>query len=269
MSEMIIYRIYNKVNSKCYIGQSVNSFNERYRGGKWWEHTHNEILINSIHKYGIDSFDFEILEENVETIEKLNDLEKFYAQKFNSYRPHGYNIRGCGDNRFVDDELKLHLSTFRKGTNYVPKNKKSSIYKGVYWRERKKSWQVRFDNNQLQKIKYCNSEIEAAETYDKISLYIFGDKAYINFEEKRSDYLLCGLEKFYNDFFSTKKRRKYPTKDDSDLLYLITPMIWKMSVPEISKKINITERRIHLCIKKHKIESPSKNYWQKINQKND
>lgn len=29
MSEMIIYRIYNKVNSKCYIGQSVNSFNER------------------------------------------------------------------------------------------------------------------------------------------------------------------------------------------------------------------------------------------------
>lgn len=252
---MIIYRIYNKINSKCYIGQSVNSFNERYSGGKWWEHTHNEILINSIHKYGIDSFDFEILEENIDTIDKLNDLEKLYAQKFNSYRPYGYNIRGCGENKFVDDEMKLHLSTFRKGTDYRPKNKKSSIYKGVYWRESKKSWQVRFDNNQLKKLKYCNSEIEAAETYDKISLYLFGEKSYINFEEKRSDYLSYDLEKFYQEFFLTKKRRKYPTKDDSELLCLITPLLCKMSVREISKKINITERRIHWCIKKNRIKN--------------
>lgn len=264
---MIIYRIYNKVNSKCYIGQSVNSFNERYRGGKWWEHTHNEILINSIHKYGIDSFDFEILEENVETIEKLNDLEKLYAQKFNSYRPNGYNIRGCGDNRFVDDELKLHLSTFRKGTDYMPKNKKSSIYKGVYWREGKKSWQVRFDNNQLKKSKYCNSEMEAAETYDKVAIYLFGNDCFINFEDKRNEYLNDDLGKFYNEFLDTKKRRKYPIKDDTELLDKIKPLIWEMSVPEISRTLNISERRIHWCIKKHKIESPCKNYWQKINQK--
>lgn len=29
---MIIYRIFNKINGKSYIGQSVVSFNKRYRG---------------------------------------------------------------------------------------------------------------------------------------------------------------------------------------------------------------------------------------------
>lgn len=266
---MIIYRIFNKINYKCYIGQSVNNFNERYCGGKWWKYTHNEILMNSIKKYGLEAFDFEILEENVETIEHLNYLEEYYAGKFNSYRPNGYNIRGCGGNRFLDDELKLVFSNIRKGTSYSPKNKKSSIYKGVYWRSSKKSWQVRFDNNQLKKTKYCSTEIEAAETYDKVSLYLFGHKSFINFEEKRSDYLSLDLEKYYKEFLKVKSRRKYPIKNDVELMNLIEPLLWKMSVPEISKEINVTERRIHCCIKKYALDSPPKNYWQKNRKKND
>ena len=47
---MIIYRIFNKINGKSYIGQSVNSFDKRYKGNKWWKYTHNEILKNSIMK---------------------------------------------------------------------------------------------------------------------------------------------------------------------------------------------------------------------------
>jgi hypothetical protein len=31
---MIIYRILNKINNKSYIGQSVLTFNKRYRGGE-------------------------------------------------------------------------------------------------------------------------------------------------------------------------------------------------------------------------------------------
>jgi group I intron endonuclease len=266
---MIIYRIFNKINSKSYIGQSVNNFNERYKGGKWWKYTHNEILSNSVNKYGLGSFDFEILVENVETIEKLNSLEIYYAEKFDAYRPNGYNIRGCGDNKFLDDELKSRLSNTRKGTSYAPKNKRVSIYKGVYWRVSKKTWQVRFDNNQLRKVKYCGSEIEAAEIYDKVSLYLFGDKAFINFDEKRQHYLSLNLEKFYIEFLRIKKRRKYPIKDDSELMNLIKPLLWKMPVPEISKKINVTSRRIHCCIKKYELSSPPKNYWQKNRKKND
>ena len=72
---MVIYRIYNKKDGKSYIGQSVNSFNKRYRGGDWYKHTHNEILINSVNKYGIENFNYEILEDNVSSIEELNLLE--------------------------------------------------------------------------------------------------------------------------------------------------------------------------------------------------
>lgn len=53
---MIIYRILNIKNGKSYIGQSVNSFKKRYRGGKWWIHTHNDILKNALNKYGLENF---------------------------------------------------------------------------------------------------------------------------------------------------------------------------------------------------------------------
>jgi len=165
------------------------SFNKRYRGD-WLKYTHNPILKNSVNKYGVDNFDFEIIEDNVKDIDELNKLEIKYAEKYNTYRPNGYNIRGCGDNKFVDDELKKHLSTFRIGTSYKPNNKMSSKYKGVYWKESKKSWMCRFDNNLISKIKFTNSEIEAAETYDKVALYLIGIHCFINFGETREMFFL-------------------------------------------------------------------------------
>lgn len=266
---MIIYRIYNKINGKSYIGQSINKFNIRYKGGKWWKYNCNQILKSSILKYGLENFDIEILEENICNIDNLNFLEFFYADKFNSYRPYGYNIRGCGDNKFVDNKLKKHLSTFRMGKNYIPLNKKSSTYKGVSWRESKKSWMCRFNNHIINKTKYVNSEIEAAETFDKISLYLIGNDCFINFEEKRNEYLSSDLPSFYRNFISIKRKRKNGYfKDDSILLESIKPLIWEMSIPKISEKLNISKRRIQWCIKKHNLEAPNKNYWQKIKTKN-
>jgi len=265
---MIIYRIFNIVNGKSYIGQSVNDFHKRYRGN-WSKYTHNDILKNSINKYGIEKFDFEIIEENVEDLQKLNELEKIYADKYNSYRPNGYNIRGCGDNKFVDDDLKKHLSTFRIGTDYKPNNKKSSIYKGVYWKASKKSWVCRFDNSQISKDKYTNTELEAVEIYDKVSLYLFGENCFINFEGRREEYLNSDLEDFYNSvFLKPKERRKDGYfKDDSELVKLIEPLIWKMSIPKMAQYLNITARKIDWCIKKNNLEKPGKNYWQLINLK--
>jgi len=263
---MIIYRIFNKINGKSYIGQSVVSFNKRYKGGDWLKYTHNPILKNSVNKYGIDNFDFEIIEDNVKDIDELNKLEIKYAEKYNTYRPNGYNIRGCGDNKFVDDELKKHLSTFRIGTSYKPDNKKSSKYKGVYWRESKKSWTCRFDNSLISKMKYTNSEIEAAEMYDKVALYLIGKHCFINFEDKREEYLKSDLDNFYKTFLKTKEKRKDGYfKDDSNLLELIKPLIWKMSVPKIAIELNVTARMVDWCIKKNNLDRPGKNYWQQTN----
>lgn len=262
---MIIYRIYNKKNGKSYIGQSINSFNKRYKGGDWSKYTHNVILKNSILKYGVDNFDLEILEENIISIDKLNELEIKYADKYNSYRPNGYNIRGCGDNKFVDDDLKRHLSSFRIGKDYKPCNKNSSNYKGVYWKESKKSWMCRIDNTLIKKTKYTNSEVEAAEMYDRVALYLIGKDCFINFEEKRESYLNSNLEEFYTDVFLKPKvkRKDGYLKDDSELLEIIKPLIWRMSIPKISKELNVTIRKISWCIKKNNLECPGKNYWQK------
>ena len=261
---MIVYRIFNKKNNKSYIGQSIHSFNKRYKGN-WIKHTHNLILKNAVNKHGIENFDFEILIEGVQNIEKLNELEQYYAEKFNSYRPSGYNIRGCGDNKFTDDIQKKQLASFRLGREYSPKNKISSKYKGVYWRESKKSWMCRFQNSIIKKDKYVSSEIEAAEMYDKISLHLIGKDCYINFENKRQEYLNSNLEEYYNSIFMKEKpkRKDGYFKDDSEFLILVKPLIWKMSIPKIAKHLNTTIRRVNWCIKKHNLEHPGKNYWQK------
>ena len=51
-------------------------------------------------------------------------------------------------------------------------------------------------------------------------------------------------------------------KDDGELLELIKPLIWKMSVPKIAKELNITPRKVTWCIKKNNLDTPGKNYWQ-------
>lgn len=250
---MIIYRIFNLKNNKSYIGQTIHTFEKRYKNS-WWNRTHNEILKNSIEKQGLENFDFEILEKDISSLEELNRLEIFYAQRFNSYRPNGYNIRGCGDNKFVDEQQKELLSSFRIGTDYKLVNKKSSTYKGVYWRSSKKSWQCRFDNKKIKKIKYCSSEIEAAETFDKISLLIIGENSHLNFEDKRDEYLSSDLESFYQNFLKFKKKRKDGyLKDQTELRDKIISII-ENPIKDIAKELNVTESKIRWCIKKYQIK---------------
>ena len=72
-----IYKITNKINGKVYIGQSINierrwqqekrcAFNEN-------NHSYNSLLSRAFRKYGIDNFNFEVLEELKS--EALNDRE--------------------------------------------------------------------------------------------------------------------------------------------------------------------------------------------------
>jgi group I intron endonuclease len=247
---MQIYRIFNKIDGKSYIGQTQHTFETRYNKYKWWQSPSNEYLVNAAKKYGIENFDIEILKEGINNLEDLNKYESYYADLYNTYRPNGYNIRGCGNNRFVDDELKKRLAKARLGTNYKPKNKKSSEYKGVYWREAKKSWICRFQNSIIKKDKYASSEIEAAEIYDKISLYLFGKDCFINFEDKRKEYLLSDLEDFYNIFICKKSKRN---NVDEKLLEQIIPIKFK-TLNEIASILNTTPRKIQYCLKKYGIK---------------
>lgn len=120
----IIYKITNKVNNKSYIGQTRYTIEFR-----WKQHQHkkdNTYFHNAIHKYGVENFSIEILEEC--NIEDLNQKEIFYIAKYDTFK-NGYNltIGGDGNRRLLLDdsynEIKeLYLSGFSS-------NKIATLYK--------------------------------------------------------------------------------------------------------------------------------------------
>lgn len=116
---MIIYRILNRINGKSYVGQSTASrFSLRYSGGRWWEITHNILLKRSVKKYGLQAFEVQILEANVESKERLDELERHYALQFDTYAPKGYNLRGCGEAQEVLPNVRRKIAK-RTGKPFI------------------------------------------------------------------------------------------------------------------------------------------------------
>lgn len=92
-----IYKITNIVNQKQYIGQTKTSLKERMR--KHYSDARCEPNVTgidaAIKKYGEDNFQVEILCECPN--EQLDDLEKFYIAKYNTFNsPFGYNLTSGG-----------------------------------------------------------------------------------------------------------------------------------------------------------------------------
>lgn len=96
-----IYKITNKTNGKVYIGKSCNI--ER----RWREHKSDTFnpnkpdrqefpLYRAFHKYGIDNFSFEIIEENPSDIN--GEREKYWIEHYDSNNSQkGYNATLGGD----------------------------------------------------------------------------------------------------------------------------------------------------------------------------
>lgn len=122
---MIIYKITNKLNNKCYVGLTTYSFNRRYRNKDWWTSSSiNSLLKASINKYGIQNFVVEIV-GSAENKEELCKLEQYYIQKFNSVAPNGYNLTSGGEN-YKHSEL----SNFKNRMAHLGK---PSPMKGKKW----------------------------------------------------------------------------------------------------------------------------------------
>ena len=119
-----IYIIMNEINGKCYVGQTVNTFEQRYGGRGGWarEHNHNPILKKSAKKHGIENFSIWVAEEGSFSTEELNQKEQFWADTLNSYVPSGYNLKGCGDNRrhSLKSRAKIgHAIVCSNGKTYI------------------------------------------------------------------------------------------------------------------------------------------------------
>lgn len=89
-----IYKITNILNQKSYIGKTIRDPEIRWNEHKQDNKHPNLPLQRAFKKYGINSFSFEIIEEVKE--ELLDEREKYYIKKFNTYKQ-GYNATLGGE----------------------------------------------------------------------------------------------------------------------------------------------------------------------------
>lgn len=110
----IIYCYTNLINSKKYIGQTINpqqrfnahnsaAFNEK-------SPEYDSCFHRALRKYGVENFKYEII-DTADTYEELNKKEIYYIQKFNTLVPNGYNVIDGGNNalRPHSEETKRKL----------------------------------------------------------------------------------------------------------------------------------------------------------------
>lgn len=118
---MLIYKVLFP-NGKAYIGQTkkfdlrkyahiFRSFNEKDKEYKC-------IFHNAIRKYGTENIKWEIIEDDINTIEDANNKEIYYIKKFNTISPFGYNMNEGGNYRGIfkhNQETKNKISKANKG----------------------------------------------------------------------------------------------------------------------------------------------------------
>jgi group I intron endonuclease len=150
---MEIYKITNLVNGKSYIGQTINTFNERYPyGGEGAERVFNYLamreqkskaynerlyynghLLKAFRKYGIENFTVEII-DTAKNIDELNEKEKYWVNRYNAME-NGYNHceGGNGTKGYnPSEETRKLWSKLRRG---VHKGKNNPNYGGKYQTE--------------------------------------------------------------------------------------------------------------------------------------
>lgn len=94
-----IYKIYNDINEKIYIGQTskarpTDRWSQHKSDSKNLRNGDNSAIHLAMNKYGNEHFFFEIIEEVDNS--KLDEREIFWITKENSQVPNGYNISSGG-----------------------------------------------------------------------------------------------------------------------------------------------------------------------------
>lgn len=90
LKKLYIYKFLNKLNNKIYIGQSVNP-EKRKLEHIYGRKTNNTYFDKALKKYGIENFDFEIIDQ-ANSQREIDIKEREYITKYNSLKPNGYNI---------------------------------------------------------------------------------------------------------------------------------------------------------------------------------
>ena len=102
-----IYKIWNEINEKVYIGQTIRPISERWNEHKRDSQYGKQHLYYAIRKYGLKYFHIEEIEECENLL--LNEKEKYWINFYNSYK-NGYNMTLGGQgtlttNQYQDEQI--------------------------------------------------------------------------------------------------------------------------------------------------------------------
>lgn len=157
-----VYKITNNVNQKQYIGSSVN-VNRR-----WKRHinaafnsnapSYQYPLQRAFRKYGVESFSFEVIRDDFDSIEEMEDYEQIMIDEYNTLAPSGYNqTRETHSNTIAHENSQRHIQKISKKCAKVDKNENIiEVYSSYHDAARKNGYDG--DNYASQVRLVCNGK---------------------------------------------------------------------------------------------------------------
>jgi len=220
---MNIYKATNKVNSKIYIGLTTKSLEERISTHKR-AYKHTEYAFHrALRKYGFENFEFQVVEK-VSCEKELIRAEARWIDTLNSMDPTiGYNMINQEDGlKVFSKEVREKMSKSQvKRFKEMSKEEKKKVYgrSAISHQGKRKTthkycgvFPTKFNTYEThitymgKRYRKCyDDEIEAAKSYDRLALYLYGDDATLNFEDERQNYLKEDLELFMEQFSKRQK----------------------------------------------------------------
>jgi group I intron endonuclease len=101
-----VYVIRNLIDGKIYVGQSKTPY--KRRDGHFYAARSGSLrpLYCAIRKHGVENFTFEVVEECAD--ELIDEREKHWVEKLDSYSEKGYNLTpgGSANQHFCDDVIE-------------------------------------------------------------------------------------------------------------------------------------------------------------------
>ena len=106
-----LYLISNDINDKLYIGKTYKTLKQRWKMhvSDSKKDNKNRHLYNAMKKYGIEHF--QIKEIGRYEVGKLEEMEKYYIQKYDTYN-NGYNCTLGGDGHLVSSKYNTEQKEF-------------------------------------------------------------------------------------------------------------------------------------------------------------
>jgi group I intron endonuclease len=141
-----IYKITNIINNKCYIGETIQTPEKRWKDHKsaFKRNGGCTALKSAILKYGLENFKFEVLIICFDQDRLI--YEKQYIKKYNSLAPNGYNILEGGQEGVLgykhSNETKKKISLKSKENSSKPEIKEMSRQRAIELNNRIKSGEI-------------------------------------------------------------------------------------------------------------------------------